>query len=161
MAAARAILTYLLRKIQYFYMVLVYGASTPALIYPLASPIYEFNASSEMVFPIFDGPVGSVLYATSHHVFRQPWQRAALAHSIACGPMAPQVRAHSRHPHTMGDDACARFRAIPSVARAVVHPPQTTYLSFFDFASADALSLVFVGLGHCHCRQHATTRWTC
>ena len=39
-AAARAILTYLLRKIQYFYVVLVNGASTPALIYPLASLIY-------------------------------------------------------------------------------------------------------------------------
>ena len=25
---------------------------------------YEFNASPETVFPIFDGPVGSVLYAT-------------------------------------------------------------------------------------------------
>jgi hypothetical protein len=30
-------LTYLLRKIQYFYTVLAYGASTPPLIYPLAS----------------------------------------------------------------------------------------------------------------------------
>jgi hypothetical protein len=39
-AVTRAILTYpnkVLRKIQYFYVVLVYGASTPALIYPLAS----------------------------------------------------------------------------------------------------------------------------
>ena len=36
-AAARAILTNLLRKIQYFYAVLAYGASTPALIYPLAN----------------------------------------------------------------------------------------------------------------------------
>ena len=36
-AAARASLTYLLRKIQYFYTVLAYGASTPARIYPLAS----------------------------------------------------------------------------------------------------------------------------
>ena len=39
-AVTGAILTYpnkVLRIIQYFYVVLVYGASTPALIYPLAS----------------------------------------------------------------------------------------------------------------------------
>jgi hypothetical protein len=39
-AVTRVILPYpnkVLCKIQYFYVVLVYGASTPALIYPLAS----------------------------------------------------------------------------------------------------------------------------
>ena len=84
-----------------------------AVWYEIKSPfVYEFNASPETVLPIFDGPVGSVLYSTillppcfrplfhhSQHDFRQPWRRAALAHTIACGPMTPQPSAQVSPPH--------------------------------------------------------------
>ena len=48
-AAVRAILAYLLRRILYFYVVHVYGASTLALIYLLATLSYRLAI---LIYPL-------------------------------------------------------------------------------------------------------------
>jgi hypothetical protein len=61
----------------------------------------------------------------AHHGGRQLWPLPS--------PMAQRHsnQAHRRHPHTMGNAACARFGLNPPGGRVVSTPPPNTIMSFF------------------------------